>query len=55
MSQTIAANEIKLKDLKQSFGLKQVMEESFFLEWRATSESGGECWSSLFLKLCPMC
>ena len=47
MSQTIAANEIKLKDLKQSFGLQQVIEESFFPEWRATSESGSGGWSSV--------
>jgi hypothetical protein len=43
MSQTIAANEIKLKDLKQSFGLQQIPEENFFREWRVTSEA----WSSV--------
>ena len=33
MTQTIAARKIKLHDLKTRFGLQQVQDDSFFLEW----------------------
>lgn len=43
MAQTIAANEVTLKDLKQSFGLEQIQMDTFFPEWYATPEA----WSSV--------
>ena len=39
MAQTIAANEVTLKDLKQSFGLQQIHKDTFFPEWCATPEA----------------
>lgn len=43
MAQTIAANEVTLKDLKQSFELEQIQKDTFFPEWYATPEA----WSSV--------
>ncbi len=34
MTQTIAARKVKLHDLKTTFGLQQVEDEAFFLEWQ---------------------
>ncbi len=39
MAQTIVANEVTLKDLKQSFGLQQIHKDTFFPEWYATPEA----------------
>ena len=39
MAQTIAANEVTFKDLKQSFGLQQIHKDTFFPEWCVTPEA----------------
>jgi hypothetical protein len=38
MVQTIAANEVTLRDLKLAFGLQQIQDSAFFSEWLEASE-----------------